>query len=74
MRKRRFVVLIPVFALSLFIANIALAQEAGTEEAGTISGTIVDSTSGDPLPGVNVRVLGTQKGGATGAQGRFEAC
>ena len=41
-------------------------------QTGTVTGTVTDSTEGTPLPGVNVAVVGTQQGGATNANGRFE--
>ncbi|PSQ70519.1 MAG: hypothetical protein BRD38_05400 [Bacteroidetes bacterium QH_9_67_14] len=41
-------------------------------QTGTVVGTVTDSTTGDPLPGVNVAVVGTQQGGSTGSSGQFE--
>lgn len=38
---------------------------------GTITGTVTDSTTGEPLPGVNVVVEGTNQGAATGANGNY---
>ncbi|MFB6279624.1 MAG: SusC/RagA family TonB-linked outer membrane protein [Salinibacter sp.] len=38
----------------------------------TVSGTVTGSTNGEPLPGVNVRVVGTQTGTATSADGQYE--
>ncbi len=38
---------------------------------GTIMGTVTDSLSGEPLPGVNVVILGTQQGASTDASGRY---
>lgn len=38
---------------------------------GTITGTVVDSARGAPLPGVTVLVRGTDYGTATGADGRY---
>jgi TonB-linked SusC/RagA family outer membrane protein len=49
-----------------------MSGEALGQGTGTIAGTIVDSTSGAPLPGVNVVVEGTQQGAATGADGTYE--
>src|SRR5690625_199623 len=39
---------------------------------GTISGTVIDKSSGDPLPGVNVVIDGTTRGSATGAGGEYQ--
>lgn len=55
-----------VWALLLVPAGTALAQQTGT-----VTGTVVDSTSGAPLPGVNVVVSGTTTGAATDVDGRF---
>jgi len=38
---------------------------------GKISGTVTDATSGEPLPGVNVQVAGTQMGAVTNIQGQY---
>ena len=54
------------FLLLAFPVTSALAQ------TGTVAGTVVDSTSGETLPGVNVRVVGTQLGTATSVDGTFE--
>jgi TonB-linked SusC/RagA family outer membrane protein len=55
-----------VFALSC----IAIPESAFAQH--TVSGTVTGSTDGQPLPGVNVRVEGTQTGTATSADGRYE--
>lgn len=49
---------------SLLLAAPALAQ-------GRLAGTVTDAELGDPLPGVNVLVLGTSQGAATDLDGRF---
>lgn len=38
---------------------------------GKISGTVTDSENGEPLPGVNVIVQGTDYGAATGPEGKY---
>ncbi len=40
-------------------------------KSGKIKGTIIDNSSGDPLPGVNVIIKGTYKGAATDLNGRY---
>ena len=40
-------------------------------QTGTITGTVVDAQTGEPLPGVNVVVQGTQQGAATDDQGQY---
>jgi TonB-linked SusC/RagA family outer membrane protein len=38
----------------------------------TVSGTVSDAQTGDPLPGVNILVVGTSTGTATDADGHYE--
>lgn len=40
-------------------------------QTGQITGTVTDSTTGEPLPGVNVVIVGTQQGAATDVQGNY---
>jgi len=55
-----------VWLLLAFPAGTALAQQTAT-----VTGTVVDSTSSIPLPGVNVIIDGTSLGAATDVQGRY---
>ena len=41
------------------------------QETGSIAGTVVDSTTSETLPGVNVVVEGLNIGSATGSDGQF---
>lgn len=52
--------------LSLFGVGTALAQQNGT-----IQGTVTEASTGEVLPGANVLLVGTDRGTATGADGRF---
>ena len=52
-------------AFALFFSTSAFAQ------TGQITGVVTDSLSGDPLPGVNVLVRGTQQGASTNAEGNY---
>lgn len=54
------------FLLLLFGAPDVMAQ------TGTIEGTVTDGTTGDPLPGANVVVAGTNFGTATNANGNYQ--
>ncbi len=38
----------------------------------TVTGTVTDSSSGEPLPGVNIRVVDAQTGAVTNADGEYE--
>ncbi len=51
---------------------LAVPGSVFAQETGTIAGTVVDSTTSQTLPGVNVVVRGAQVGTATGANGEFE--
>lgn len=59
--------LLPVALLIgvVFVPGIASAQ------TGQVSGAVTDSITGDPIPGVNVGIVGTTQGAATGAEGAF---
>ena len=49
---------------------IVVASESVALQGITVTGVVTD-TGGDPLPGVSVRVKGTNVGDATGADGRY---
>lgn len=51
----------------LFTAAGALAQSNGT-----IRGTVTDQENGEVIPGVNVRLVGTNKGSATNTAGKYK--
>ena len=51
-------------ALMAFTVPLVLAQS-------TVSGTVLDGTTSDPLPGVNVAVKGTTQGGSTDMNGNY---
>ncbi len=38
---------------------------------GKVSGTVTDASTGEPLPGVNVQIAGTQMGAVTNIQGQY---
>mgnify|MGYP006282418575 CR=1 FL=1 len=59
-------VLLVAFSLFGVLAMSAQAQD----ETGVIAGTVVDE-AGNPLPGTNVTVPGTQRGTSTDTQGRY---
>lgn len=44
---------------------------ADTQPSGTIAGTLVDTQTGNPLPGVTVRVQGTMLGAVSDVDGKF---
>lgn len=59
--------------LSLLIALILLpCSLVWGQQTGAIEGRVTDAETGDPLPGVNVAIEGTQRGAATGVDGTYE--
>ena len=63
--------MLPVWTVAVVLFAFVLCSPARGQQAGTITGTVTDSTSGAPLPGVNVVVEGTQQGASTDAQGQY---
>ena len=55
-----------VALILLFGAGPAAAQEI------TVQGTVVKAETGRPLPGVNILIVGTERGTTTDPEGRFE--
>ncbi|NNF56741.1 MAG: carboxypeptidase-like regulatory domain-containing protein, partial [Rhodothermaceae bacterium] len=55
-----------VLFLLLALPGVALAQNTGK-----LSGQVTDATTGDPLPGAQVVVDGTQLGAATDLDGNY---
>lgn len=55
-----------VFVAILFLSGTAIAQNT------TVSGTVIDETTDQPLPGVNISVKGTTIGTTTNADGQFK--
>ncbi len=60
---------IALIAFLLFPAMNVL--QAGTMNAKTVTGTVVSSTDNEPLIGVSVQVLGSQRGAVTDMDGRY---
>ncbi|MCK4307229.1 TonB-dependent receptor [candidate division WOR-3 bacterium] len=56
-----------LFLIGLLVGEIIYAGQ----EVGNISGTVVDRTTKQPLPGVNVCILGTTMGAATDTNGKY---
>ena len=55
----------------LLILFLISASQLGAATTGKISGTVKDKTTGEPLPGVNVLIEGTQLGAATDIDGDY---
>jgi TonB-dependent receptor len=50
---------------------LALVNSGGAVDYGTIQGTVRDASTGEPLPGANVILVGTSLGAAADADGKF---
>lgn len=57
-----------IFAL---VALSISAKAVQAQDTGQIVGTVIDSLSGSPLPGVNVIIEGTQQGAAADGEGSY---
>jgi hypothetical protein len=64
--KKLFKLAISVMLLMVFAYPVCLA---GT--TGKLTGIVKDKQSGEALPGVSIRVVGTNIGAATGPDGRY---
>ncbi|UCH62011.1 MAG: TonB-dependent receptor [Fidelibacterota bacterium] len=58
-------------ALRSIIMTVAVMGTLWAQTTGKIAGRVVDSATGDPLPGANVLVEGTALGAATDANGDY---
>jgi hypothetical protein len=54
---------------SLFSFSLSEARDAAS--TGSIHGSVIDAESGQPLPGANIGIPGTERGAASDAQGQF---
>lgn len=60
-----------LFPLALLAVFFSVSAAQAQPSAGQIAGLVTDSTSGEPLPGVNVVIAGTQQGTSTAADGSY---
>lgn len=58
--------------VALVGALLAVPGNVLAQETGTVTGTVVDSTTSEPLPGVNTIIEGENIGAATDQDGQFE--
>ena len=57
--------------IGCLLFSLLLTYTAAAGETGKIAGRVVDSATGDPLPGVNVVLAGTTQGAVTDADGYY---
>src|SRR5262245_8176229 len=71
MRHRSLAVVVMVVAP--WLVSTAHAQDTTGRRGGRarLAGRVVDSRTGDPLPGATVTIVGTSIGGTASEQGRF---
>jgi len=60
-----------IVVASLFLIAAAFSVEGAFAQEGRITGTVVDATTSEAIPGANVVVEETGTGAATNAQGEF---
>lgn len=66
MKKQRLVAFVPVLLLGIFLVGTVWA---GT--TGKIVGVVLDKSSGEPLPGANISIVGTTLGAAADINGNY---
>ena len=57
--------------LFLGVFNLIVPSQLYAQATGNIGGVITEEATGETLPGVNVRIVGTNFGAATDIDGRF---
>jgi TonB-linked SusC/RagA family outer membrane protein len=63
---------VKVLMLLLLVVNLNVTGAAGDDlQQRRVTGTVTDSNTGDPLPGVNIVVQGTTTGTVTGLDGKY---
>jgi hypothetical protein len=60
-----------LFGLLLFVSFFLVVQEAKAAIAGKIAGYVLDARTGEPLPGANIIIEGTDRGAACDADGYY---
>ncbi|NOZ57939.1 MAG: TonB-dependent receptor [Calditrichaeota bacterium] len=64
-KRRWFAAAVGILVFGILVGGAM----AGTR--GKIAGTVKDARTGEPLPGVNIVIVGTQMGASTDEQGRY---
>jgi len=60
-----------LYGLLVFVAFFVVTQHAEAAVTGKIAGVIVDAKTGEPLPGTNVLIEGTERGAACDVDGYY---
>jgi TonB-linked SusC/RagA family outer membrane protein len=54
------------------VGGLLLASPAWAQQTGAIEGTVTNAATGDPIPGVNLVIVGTNQGAASGPNGEYQ--
>lgn len=60
-----------VFILLILSAFLFVPLQSFAQQSATVEGTVVDQSTGEVLPGVNIRLLGTTRGTVTDRDGAY---
>lgn len=61
-----------IFAVFVAGLVVCIAPAAALAQTGTVTGTVTEASTGEPLPGVNVVLVGLQQGASTDIDGQYE--
>jgi hypothetical protein len=70
-RRRELLYKWILYGLLMFFAFFIVTHDAKAAVTGKIAGVVVDARTGEPLPGVNVLIEGTEMGAAADADGYY---
>jgi len=70
-KRRELLYRLVLYGLFVFIAFFMVTQDAKAAVTGKVAGVVRDAQTGEPLPGANVVVQGTDLGAACDADGYF---
>jgi TonB-dependent starch-binding outer membrane protein SusC len=71
-RKRYYIVLLFLAVLPVFFEPVrALSNEEVLQDGNEVTGTVVEASTGEPLPGVSILIKGTAQGTITDQDGNF---
>ena len=69
--KLNFTILKTALILFMFLFGLLLTQDGLASSGGKLTGIITDAGTGDPMPGVNVQIVGQSMGAATDINGEY---
>ncbi len=57
--------------IRILLVNILMVVNLYAQQTGTITGEVLDKKTQEPLPGVNIQIIGTERGAATDVNGKY---